>query len=155
LVRMTNEDLARKCEHENDSLELIKTQLEEVDSRLAKLYDALETGEFKGGELAPRIKALFDKKEDLNRAKAEAEEALKNHTLELASPEAVQEYVRDLRSLLEAPSFMRQKAFLRSFVERIEVDDENAKVIYTMPMPPDSLPAGTGGVLPIVNDGPL
>ncbi len=39
-------------------------------NRLGKLYDALETGEFKGGELAPRIKALFQKKEELQQAKA-------------------------------------------------------------------------------------
>lgn len=154
LVKLTNEDLAQKCAGENDRLEFIKAQFEEVDGRLAKLYDALETGEFKGGELAPRIKALFEKKEQLQQAKIEAEEALKHHAIELASPAVVQEYVQNLKTLLEESSIVSQKAFLRSFVERIEVDDTNAKVIYTMPMPPDSPPTEMVGVLPIVPDGP-
>ena len=33
----------------------------EVKGKLTKLYTALETGEFKGGELAPWIKAFFGK----------------------------------------------------------------------------------------------
>jgi site-specific DNA recombinase len=154
LVKMINADLARKCEGENERLEIINTQLVETESRLSKLYDALETGEFKGGELAPRIKALFEKKEELQQAKNEAEQALKYHTVELANKAVVNEYVKDLRSLLEGSSIMSQKAFLRSFVERIEVDDANAKVIYTLPMPPDNTPTDTVGVLPIVPDGP-
>jgi len=154
LVKMINADLARKCEGESERLQIIETQLEETDSRLAKLYDALETGEFKGGELAPRIKALFEKKEELLQAKNEAEEALKYHTVELANRAVVGEYVRDLRMLLEESSIVSQKVFLRSFVERIEVDDANAKVIYTMPMPPDDPPSDMAGVLPIVPNGP-
>ena len=154
LVRLTNEDLAQKCEGDNDRLELIKAQIHEVESRLSKLYDALETGEFKGGELAPRIKALFEKKEELQRAKIEAEETLKYHSIELASLAIVNEYVKSLRALLEESSIVSKKVFLRSFVERIEVDDTNMKVIYTMPMPPATSPVETVGVLPIVHDGP-
>jgi hypothetical protein len=154
LVRLTNEDLAQKCEGENDRLDLINTQIEEADGRLAKLYDALETGEFKGGELAPRIKALFEKKEELQRAKVEAEETLKCHTLELASPGIVREYVQSLRALLEESSIVSQKVFLRSFVERIDVNDTEVKVVYTMPMPPDNPPEEKVGVLPFVHDGP-
>ncbi len=156
LVKMINVDLARQCDGESTRLEIINAQLEETDGRLAKLYDALETGEFKGGELAPRIKELFEKKEELQQAKIEAEEALKYHTVELANRAVVHEYVQDLRTLLEESSIVSQKVFLRSFVERIDVDDTNAKVIYTMPIPPDAPPpTDTMPVLPIVPDGPL
>ena len=40
-----------------------------MESRLGKLYDALETGEFKTSDLAPRIRALMQKKEELQHAK--------------------------------------------------------------------------------------
>ena len=50
---------------------------------------------------------------------------------------------------------MEQKAFLKSFVERIEVDESEMKVIYTLPMPPDNPPAETVGVLPFVHNGPV
>lgn len=155
LVKLTNEELAQTCDDERDRIELLNAQIAEVDSWLGKLSDALETGEFKGGELAPRIKALFEKKEQLQQAKAEAEEALKYHTIELADPEVVREYVQDLKGLLEESSIVEQKAFLKSFVERIEVDDSELKVIYTIPMPADNPPAETVGVLPFIHNGPL
>jgi len=126
----------------------------DVDSRLGKLYDALETGEFKGGELAPRIKVLFEKKEQLQQAKAEAEEALKCQKIELADPAVVREYVQDLKSLLEESSIVEQKVFLKSFVDRIEVDDSEMKVVYTIPISPDNPPTETVGVLPFVHNGP-
>jgi site-specific DNA recombinase len=132
----------------------LNAQIAEVDSRLGRLYDALETGKFKGGELAPRIETLFEKKAQLQQARAEAEEAFRYHTIELADPEVVREYVEDLKALLEESSIVEQKAFLKSFVERIEVDDSEMKVIYTIPMPPDNPLAETVGVLPIVHNGP-
>jgi site-specific DNA recombinase len=152
LVRLTNEDLAEKCKGENGRLEIIQSEMQDVEGRLAKLYDALETGEFKGGELAPRIKALFEKKAELEQAKVEAEEALKYHTIELAKPAVVREYVQSMRALLEESSIMTRKAFLRSFLDRIEVDESWAKFVYTWP--PDNPPTETVGVLPIVHDGP-
>ncbi|MFH1382051.1 MAG: recombinase family protein [Chloroflexota bacterium] len=154
LVRLTNEDLAQNCEGENDRLALIKAQTEEVEGRLTKLYDALETGQFKGGELAPRIKVLYEKNEELQRARTEAELALQHHTIEIESPAVVKEYAQSLRTLLEESSIMEKKVFLRSFVERIEVDDADMKVLYTLPVPPEAPMAETMGVLPIVHDGP-
>jgi hypothetical protein len=40
LVRLTNKDLARTTEAENGKLVALKGQIDEVDRRLAKLYDA-------------------------------------------------------------------------------------------------------------------
>jgi len=44
--------------------------LEDVETRLAKLYDALETGEFKGGELPQGINT-FEKKVELQQQSLE------------------------------------------------------------------------------------
>lgn len=66
-MRLTNEELAQTCDEERERLELIQAQIADVESRLGKLYDALEKGEFKSGELAPRIKAFFQKKEEFHR----------------------------------------------------------------------------------------
>ena len=104
LVRLTNEELTERCEQETERLQLLDAQIAEVDSRLGKLYDALETGEFKGGELAPRIKVLFGKKEELQQARA-------------------------------------------------EVGESEAKVIYTIPMPPSNVATETVGVLLFIQDG--
>ncbi len=139
LVRLTNEELAQTCGEEREKLELLQDQIAEVDSRLGKLYDALETGEFESGQLAPRIQALFQKKEELQQAKAEAEEALRCEAVEIADPQVVRDYANDLRGLLERSSIIEQRSFLKSFVERIEVDDSEVKVYYTISMPPSSM----------------
>ena len=153
LVRLTNEELAQTWDEERERLQLLEAQLGDVDSRLGKLYDALETGEFKGGELAPRIKALFQKKEELQQTKAEVEEALRYRTVELANPEVVRGYVQDLKRLLEESSIVEQKTFLKSFVERIEVGNSEAKVMYTIPLLPDNSPSEAVAVLPFVHNG--
>ncbi len=152
LVKMFNENMALNSVGESDRLEVLKNQIEEIEGRLTKLYDALETGEFKGGELAPRIKALFDKKEELQKAKLEAEEALSNRAIELASAIVVQKSMLSLRTMLEEGDIIKQKTFLRSFIKRIDVNEENAKVVYTI-MPGETF-TETVGVLPFIHDGP-
>ncbi len=153
LVRLTNEELCQSCSENRERLELIQAQIEEMDNRLSKLYDAIETGEFKGGELAPRIKALSQKKEELLQAKAHAEEILRYASVDMADPKVVQDYADDLRSLLAKSSITEQRSFLKSFIERIEVDESKAKVYYTIPMPPYSVSEETVGVLPFVHHG--
>jgi hypothetical protein len=77
--------------------------------------------------------ALFQKKEDLLQARTEAEEALRSQAIELSDPSVVRAYVEDLKQLLEEFGVVEQKAFLESFVERIEVGESETKVIYTIP----------------------
>jgi hypothetical protein len=153
LVRLTNEELCQSCSENRERLELIQAHIEEIDSRLSKLYDAIETGEFKGGELASRIKVLSQRKEELLQAKADAEEILRYESVDMADPQVVQDYVDDLRSLLAKSSITEQRSFLKSFIERIEVDESEAKVYYTIPMPPHSVSEETVGVLPFVHHG--
>jgi site-specific DNA recombinase len=153
LVRLTNEELVQTCAEEREKLQLLQIQITETDSRLGKLYDALETGEFKGGELAPRIQALFQKKEELQQAKADVEQALRYQAVDMADPQVVRDYVDDLRGLLERSSIIEQRGFLKSFVDRIEVGDSEVKMYYTIPMPPSSLAEKTVGVIPFVHHG--
>ena len=87
---MTNDELAQSCGENKENLELLQAQISEVESRLGKLYDALETGEFRSDELAPRIQVLSKRKEELQQAKAEVEEKLSCTILYLFSPSALQ-----------------------------------------------------------------
>jgi hypothetical protein len=153
LVTLTNEEFAQTCAEEKERLKLLEAQIAEVDSRLGKLYDALETGEFKGGVLAPRMQALSQKKEELQRAKSEAEEAMRYEAVDMTNPKVVGDYVGDMRDLLAKSSITEQRSFLKSFMERIEVGDSEVKMYYTIPMPPNSLPEETVGVTPFVHHG--
>jgi hypothetical protein len=48
---------------------------------------------------------------------------------------------------------LESKAFLRSFIKRIEIDGDSAKIDYVLPMPPDGRMREPVGVLPMVNSG--
>jgi hypothetical protein len=61
----------------------------------------------------------------------------------------VKAYAEDMRGLLEEADITERKAFLRSFVTRVEIDKEQVTVHYTLPMPPDGKSSEQAGVLPI------
>ncbi len=153
LVRLTNEELARTSCEDRESPGIVEGQIADVESRLGKLYDALETGKFKSGELAPRIRTLTQKKEELQRAKANIEERLRHEVLDTVDLHVVQPYTSDLRNLMAKSPITEQRSFLKSFVEKIEVDDEKAKMYYTIPVPSDSISQETTGVLSFVHHG--
>ncbi len=73
------------------------------------------------------------------------------HTLIMrADPQVVRAYVQDLGGLLEVSGIVEQKAFLKSFVEGIEVGNSEVTVKYTIPLAPDTPPTETVGVLPFI-----
>ena len=141
LVRVVDAEMDQAFEQDRDRLELIRAQIADVDNRLGKLYDALETGDFTSKDLAPRIRALLEKKEDFEKAEAEAEEALQNRTTELSDPDTVLRYAEDLKALLEHSSIVEQRAFLKSFVRSIVVAKSQITIEYTIPLP-DTPPGG-------------
>jgi len=55
--------------------------------------------------------------------------------------------------LLTKSSITEQRSFLKSFVERIDVDNMELKVYYTIPMPPSNVAEETVEVLPFVHHG--
>ena len=62
-------------------------------------------------------------------------------------------YTEDLRRLLDEARVAESKAFLRSFIKRIEIDEGSAKVHYIVPVPPGGGGGEPVGVLPMVNLG--
>ena len=65
----------------------------------------------------------------------------------------MRDYAIDLRNLLTKSSITEQRSFLKSFVERIDVDDMEVKVHYTIPMPSYDVAEETVGVIPFVHHG--
>jgi DNA invertase Pin-like site-specific DNA recombinase len=153
LTRLTNDELDLASAEVRERLTLLEVQIADTNNRLSKLYEVLETGEFHSGELAPRIKALLRRKEELQQAKYETEEALHYKTMDIVDPETVRSYVNDLQELLERAPVIEQRSLLKSFVERIEVCDSEVNVYYTIPLPPSGPAAETVGVIPFVHHG--
>ena len=61
----------------------------------------------------------------------------------------VKSYANDLRSLLEEAELTERKAFLRSFIERIEVNGSEATIRYRLPLPQGGGTHNRVSVLPI------
>jgi len=65
----------------------------------------------------------------------------------------VRTYAQDLRGLLEEADLIERKAFLRSFIKRVEVNKKQVTVHYNLPMPQNTQSREQVGVLPIDNLG--
>ena len=65
----------------------------------------------------------------------------------------VKSYTRDLKSLLVESDITERKAFLRSFIKRIEINKDEAIARYHLPLPSDENRKVSAGVLPIVTHG--
>ena len=70
-------------------------------------------------DLAPRIRELRVKKDELLRVETEERGALKQGIVEQIDAERVMVYVKDLGRILEVGTAEEQREFLKSFVKRI------------------------------------
>ena len=104
-----------------EELEAIHDEFVDVNHRLERLYDSLETGKVELADLAPRIKELRTRQEKLLARKVELETLLSDRRVELASPDMVRSYVADLHNLLADTELVARKAFIRIFVKEVRV----------------------------------
>ena len=123
------------------------------NSRLERLYDALETGKIQLADLAPRIQQLRLRQQQLQAARLELEQDLSDRRVELADAETVAEYVVDLRNLLTDSSLTERKSFVRSFVKEVKVTGNEVLLTYTIPMLPKGVTEERLPVLSIVHGG--
>ena len=134
-------------------MDIIDTELRDVKARLGKLYEALETGKLDMGDLAPRIKELKTRQDELNKNRVLVEAETAAHGAQPVNEALVRAYAEDLRTVLEEADITERKAFLRSFVKRVEVDKERVTVHYTLPLPLDGKSFEQAEVLSIGNYG--
>ncbi len=152
LVELTNEEIQNLSATIEEKIEAYSVQLSDVDSRLERLYDALETGKLKLDELAPRISSLVTRKKELQEAIAK----IKNEKYEPTNTTDIgtlKVYVGGLREILGSAEVLRQKAFTKSFIKCIDVSKSNVTTHYTLPMPPSNEYIETVGFLGFKQSG--
>ena len=152
-VGLVNMELDPSHDVLKERLDTIDAELNDVEVRLSKLYDAFETNKLSLDGLAPRIKELRSRQDELKKAKLQLEAERDTRGIKHVDAEVVKFYATDLKSLLEEPNIIESKPFLRSPIKRIEIDGENAKVHYVLSMPPDVKIRDSGEVLPILTAG--
>ena len=111
----------------------------------------METGKIPLADLAPRIHDLRLRNEKLQERKVQIENLLSDRRIELASPEIVDHYVKDMCRVLEESELTEKRAFLRGFVKRIDVINREGIMTYVMPI--NGVMKEQIGVLPTVHYG--
>ena len=153
LIKLANDELDSGNDAVKEKMDAARAELNDVQARLSKLYDALETNTLTLDDLAPRIKDLRSRQDELTRAKAQLEVEKATHKARHMDAKTVQAYVEDLRRVLDEGRVAESKAFLRSFIKRIEIDGAHARVDYDVPVPTDGEERDSVGVLPLVTRG--
>ena len=125
----------------------------DVRIRLSRLYDALETGKLAFDELAPRIKDLRSRQDELSKASIQLEAEMAAQGATHVDAHTIKSYAEDLKSLLDEADITESKAFLRSFVKRVEINKSEGVIQYKLPVPPNWSNRQSVEVLPIDNSG--
>jgi site-specific DNA recombinase len=122
----------------------------DVNHRLARLYDAIETGKLNLDDVVVRIRELRQRQEQLQSRKILIENQMSDRKVEIADLETISMYVDDLQALLNQGSLTERRAFIRSFVKEIKVTGGEAILSYFPPNLPEKLVVERAGVLPTV-----
>jgi chaperonin cofactor prefoldin len=153
LVRLVNEELDQTSNTLQSEVDVTEGNLADIEGRLERLYDAIESGGIDLNDLKPRIRELRGQQNRLLSRLAEVNNQLSERRVELASPEVVSRYVEDIRTLLSHSPLSERKAFIRSFVREVRVTGQEVLLTYTMPLSADGVTEEMVGVLPTVRYG--
>lgn len=153
LVMLVAEEVDALAGEYAGRLQSIDAELQDVASRLERLYEALEKSALTLEALSPRILQLRHREEQLLAAREEAAWRLEQRKVDLPTSEEIKEYVADFRSLLEDGTFPERKALIRKFVKGIEIAGNEAELTYTIPMPTDGARSEGTSVLDFVRSG--
>ncbi len=135
LVALVNQDIDNAHSSYREKLEVLDTEVRDVSSRLTALYDALETGKLDLNDLAPRIKELKARQDELFKSRVLLEADMTIHGVQYVDADKIKSYCSDLRALLSETDIVKSKAFLRSFVEKVVIDVSKCTVQYKLPVP--------------------
>lgn len=135
LVRLTRavaKELKERKATRNKRTDEITQELTDVNQRLDRYYDAFERGTMTESDVNARVRTLNNKKAQL---------------------ENVRQHVENLRHLLATGDQQTRKAVFRSFVDRIDVQDDEITVSYRLPENKNAAPGEETAVLSLIPSG--
>jgi site-specific DNA recombinase len=121
LVRLVNEEMDAQASETRQRPDTVRAEIADINRRLERLYDALESGKVTLNDLSPRIQFLRHREDQLQALRLELEGLLAERKIQLADEKMVRTYVENLRDLLTNSSMPEQKAFIHSFVKEVKV----------------------------------
>lgn len=110
----------------------LEKKMAELMTRRKKLYEALETDQVQAKEVGPRLRELSDEIDAL-KGKLDAMEGPQAAQLAV-SAERIQSLVGDMHALLSRSSLMESKAFLHTFIKRVNINYPHVEIEYSIPL---------------------
>jgi|GEM_PF-86738 len=153
LVRILNEEEADASGTAKDRVAAIDGELNGVQRRLERLYEAIEAGGLSLADLSPRIKELRKRQDALLAAKAEAASLTGATRRRLLDSRRVIGHCREIRRLLAAGTVQEQRTVMQWFVEEVVKQESQATIRFRVPVPQRSGGGLTPGVLDTVIPG--
>ena len=163
LVKIVDEEMDGVASEQRDRLDTIDGELEEVKKQLGRVWQFIARSDSVDvAEASDLIVELRQRKETLEITAEEARALLKERRQLLDSADTIAAFAEDMSDFLKKSELTETRAFVHSFVKKIEVKPGRATIVYTVPMPDDSPIPGkrtedmalNGSVLSTVKSGP-
>ena len=138
LVKVVDEEMDGVTSEQRDRLETIEGELADVKERLARVWNAIETTDIGMPQASERIKEHWERKEKLEIAAEEARALLKDRRQFLDSADTIATLAEEMSDFLTTSELTETRAFVHSFVKKIEVKPGKATIVYSIPTPEDS-----------------
>ena len=152
LVKMVDEEMDGLAREQRQKLESVEHELAEVKRALDRIWRLVETTDLEMSDAADRIREHKQRKEQLELAAETARRTLEDRRQLLDSEDMIAAFAEDMSEFLLTSELTETRAFLRSFIQRIEVRPGRAVIRYTIPMPEDS-PIGRSDKAEVGFDG--
>jgi hypothetical protein len=123
--------------------EAVAAQLAEARKKLDNLYRAIEDGGLDLSILAPRIREVKTRVDELDARRALLPTA-STPVVRLADEATIARYVERLHAVLATGTPAAQRTFLRTWIARIEADGMKLTVTFTLPGDLPGMPANNG-----------
>ena len=139
LVKIVDEEMDGVAIEQRDMLESIDGELEEVKKQLARVWHFIaKSDSVDVAEASDLIVELRERKEKLEIAAEEARALLKDRRQFLDSADTIAAFAEDMSEFLKTSELTETRAFVHSFVKKIEVKPGKATIVYSIPTPDDS-----------------
>ena len=153
LVKIVDEEMDGVAREQRERLESIDGELEEVKNQLGRVWHFIARSDSVDvAEASDLIVELRERKEKLEVAAGEARAVLVERRQFLNSADTIAAFAEDMSEFLKTSELTETRAFVHSFVKKIEVRPGKATIVYSIPTPDDS-PMGGADVSEVALNG--
>ncbi|MYE41904.1 MAG: hypothetical protein F4X27_17020 [Chloroflexi bacterium] len=141
LIKALEEEMEGVVHNERQRLATIEEEIDDVQRKLGRIWDIVETGDIDVTHAAQRIREHRDRQEILEVAAEEARWILAERRALLDRANSIVSYAARMSKFLRTCEYTETRAFVRSFVKEIQVKPGRAVIAYSIPSP-NGIPVG-------------